>query len=118
MRGSKIGILTNLDDADFGPTEFEIDCFGQGEAAKISLDARANPLALLNYLDKFIDLSEAAAKEDEVRERLLTLQTAIEEADQKVQLIPQFERALATTKRQLVALQKPEVKNSLICNVI
>jgi hypothetical protein len=28
--------LQNEDDPDFGPTEFEIDCFGQGEAARIT----------------------------------------------------------------------------------
>ena len=61
-------------------------------------------------LDKFVDLDEAIAAEGVEREKLLTLQTAIEAAEQKVLLIPQFERALATTKQQLTALQKPEVK--------
>ncbi|REG15002.1 TrlF family AAA-like ATPase [Roseateles depolymerans] len=106
----KEGDMENLSSPDTGPTSFDVDCFGQGEAAKISAQAKANPLALLHYLDRFIEIEEALADELEVREELLTLQSSIEEAEQKVQLIPQHERLLATTKQQLVALQKPEVK--------
>lgn len=93
-----------------GPVEFEIDCFGQGEAARISEQAKTNPLALLHYLDRFADVGEALAEEQAVRERLLKLQSDIEAAEQKVLLIPQHERLLTTTKQQLAALQKPEVK--------
>lgn len=87
-----------------------MDCFGQGEAAKISLEAQTNPHALLNYLDKFVDLEDAISAEEGLREQLLNLQTEIEKAEQQVQLIPQYERLLAITQQQLAALQKPEVK--------
>lgn len=40
----------------------------------------------------------------------MNLQTEIEKAEQQVQLIPQYERLLATAQQQLAALQKPEVK--------
>ena len=106
----KDGELQNLDNPDIGPCSFDIDCFGQGEAARISLQAQTNPLALLNYLDKFVDLDDAIAAEENAREQLLILQSEIEKAEQNVQLIPQYERLLATTKQQLAALQKPEVK--------
>ena len=102
--------IQNDDDPEFGPHSFEIDCFGQGEAAKISLKAQTDPLALLHYLDRFIDLEEAHAREFAARERLLALQTEIEKAEKQISLIPQFERQLSTTKRQLAALQKPEVR--------
>ena len=105
----KGGEVENVDNA-FGPCEFDVDCFGQGEAARISVEAQTNPLALLNYLDTFVDLDEAAAAEEETREQLLKLQTEIEKTEEKVQLIPQYERLLATTQQQLTALQKPEVK--------
>jgi hypothetical protein len=107
---AKDGEIQNVDDSDLGPSSFDIDCFGQGEAARISLEAQKNPLALLHYLDKFVDLHEAAEAEEKARERLLTLQEEMEKADQKIQLVPQFERSLATTQQQLAALQKPEVK--------
>ncbi len=93
-----------------GPVAFEVDCFGQGDAARIGHDAQANPLALLDYLDRFVDLSEPTAAEEESREQLLNLQTEIEESEQQVKRIPEFERYLETTRKQLAALQKPGVK--------
>jgi len=103
--------MVNTDDDLLGPTDFEVDCFGQGEAAKISYEAQTDPLALLRYLDKFVDLAKAAEAEEAAREQLLTLQTKIEKAEQQVELVPQHERLLATTQQQLAALQKPEVKD-------
>jgi hypothetical protein len=38
------------------------------------------------------------------------VQTEVEKAEQKIALIPQYEQLLTTAKRQLEALQKPEVK--------
>lgn len=102
--------MENVDDPDGGPCSFDIDCFGQGDAAKISHQAQTSPLALLGYLDKFVDLSLASAEEEQAREELLTLQTDIEKADAQVALIPQYQRQLATTKQALTAMQKPEVK--------
>lgn len=102
--------VINQDDDLFGPTEFEVDCFGQGEAARISLEAQSDPLALLRYLDRFVDLKEAEEAEQTARDLLLSLQTDIENAEKNVEQIPQYERLLATTKQQLAALQKPEVK--------
>lgn len=106
----KNGEMENLDAPEVGPVSFDIDCFGQGEAAKISVQAQSNPLALLHYLDRFADVSQALVDEQVARDKLLKLQSDIEAAEQKVQLIPQHERLLATTKQQLAALQKPDVK--------
>lgn len=106
----KGGDIQNVDSPDEGPINFEVDCFGQGEAAKISIEAQRNPLALLEYLDKFIDFNSAHENEETARESLLSLQSEIEKAEQQVQLIPQYERLLTTTSQQLTALQKPEVK--------
>lgn len=102
--------LFNVDNPQTGPTSFGIDCFGQGDAARISIEAQNNPLALLEYLDKFIDLDTAREAEEQAREALLTLQTEIEKAEEKVNLIPQYQRMLDTTRQQLAALQQPEVK--------
>jgi hypothetical protein len=106
----KDGETQNIDNPDAGPHAFDIDYFGQGTAPKISLQAQTDPLALLNYLDKFVDLKDAIASEETAREQLLNLQTEIEKAEQNVQQIPQYERLLATTQQQLAALQKPDVK--------
>lgn len=102
--------VQNADDEISGPTGFDVDCFGQGEAARISHEAQSDPLALLNYLDKFVDLADAVQAEDAARERLLTLQSDIEKAEKNVDQIPAYERQLTVTQQQLAALQKPEVK--------
>jgi energy-coupling factor transporter ATP-binding protein EcfA2 len=91
--------MQNIDNPETGPCYFEADCFGQGEAARISMQAQTDPLALLNYLDKFVDLEDAITAEENARDRLLTLQTEIEKAEQQVSLIPQFESLLATTQQ-------------------
>lgn len=102
--------VENVEDAEGGPCSFDIDCFGQGDAARISIEAQRNPLALLNYLDKFVDLEAVLEEEEAAREEILELQTAIEKAEQQVALIPQFQRQLQTTQSALEAMQKPEVK--------
>lgn len=106
--------IQNLDSPETGPTNFAIDCFGQGDAAKISAQAQSDPLALLHYLDRFAQVGPALAEEVIVRDKLLNLQSEIEAAVLNVQQIPQHERALATTQRQLAALQKAEVKDLII----
>lgn len=101
--------LENVVYPDIGPHAFDVDCFGQGEAARISHEAQTDPLALLRYLDRFIDLSKAIAEEEAKREQLLTLQDEIEKAERQVAQIPLYDRLLATTRQQLTALQKPGV---------
>lgn len=103
-------LVENVHDADGGPCAFDIDCFGQGDAARISIEAQKNPLALLNYLDKFIAFGTVLEEEAAARDELLELQTAIENAEHQVALIPQYQRQLQTTQNALAAMQKPEVK--------
>jgi len=105
------GEIENIDHPNNGPISFEIDCFGQGETAKISEQAKTDPLALLKYLDRFVTLTDAVEAEEQSREKLLELQTQIEKAVQQVELIPQYERALDTTKKQLEALEKANAKD-------
>lgn len=100
----------NLDDPDFGPTEFAIDCYGQGETAKISQQAHANPYVLIQYLDKFIDKDGPNADEEAAKAKLLELQGQIEKAEIKVLQIPQYDKALQSAKQQLAALEKANAK--------
>jgi len=105
------GTLSNVDDPITGPDSFQIESYGQGETAQISKEAQSNPIALLSYLDRFVDISEAAEKENAARDELLELQTSIEEAIKNVDAIPQFEKALATTQQQLSALKRAKAKD-------
>lgn len=98
------GSVQHVDDP-FGPTSFELDCFGQGEAAQISKQVNTNPMALLAYLDRFTHVSEAIEAENHSRNELLQLQTSIEEAEAKVESIPHYEKALRVTRQQIAVLQ-------------
>ena len=104
------GVLENVHDPIEGPDSFHIETYGQGETARISRQAQENPIALLSYLDRFIDIREPAERESQARDELLALQTQIEEAKAKVDRIPDFERALATTQKQLQALERANAK--------
>lgn len=98
--------LFNVDDPDLGPTSFPIDCYGQGETAKISQQARSNPYVLIQYLDKFVDKDAPAAAEEAAKAKLFEIQGKIESAESKVLQIPQYEKALQSTKQQLATIQK------------
>jgi len=100
----------NLADPDFGPTDFAIDCYGQGETAKISQQAHTNPYVLIQYLDKFVDKHAATAEEAASKAKLLEIQSKMEKAELKVTQIAQYEKALQTTKQQLATLEKANAK--------
>jgi ABC-type lipoprotein export system ATPase subunit len=102
--------VRNLTDPLDGVTDFDIDCFGQGDAATISKSAENDPLALLRYLDKFVDFSSAKADESQAREELLQSQQAIEKAKQQVALIPSYEQRLKVANAQLAALEMANAK--------
>jgi energy-coupling factor transporter ATP-binding protein EcfA2 len=100
----------NVNDPLSGPNAFHMESYGQGETAKISRQAQSNPIALLSYLDRFVDIREASEQEGQARDDLLELQKQIEEATAKVASIPDYERALATTQQQLKALEQAKAK--------
>jgi len=100
--------IHNLDDPEFGPTSFHLECYGQGETALISQKAESDPSALLEYLDRFVEIQEHLYDEDVARQELLENQSAIEKAELEVAKIPQYKQALQTTKQQLQALEKAQ----------
>jgi DNA repair exonuclease SbcCD ATPase subunit len=87
-----------------------MECYGQGETTRLGQRAKTDPLALLDFLDRFVDLKEAREAENAARDTLLELQKQIEEAEQKVAFIPRYERDLSTTQQQLKASEKANAK--------
>jgi DNA repair ATPase RecN len=104
------GELLNLDDPVNGPDAFVIESYGQGETARISKEANTDPIALLRYLDRFVDIADAAMEEEQARDELLAVQGEIEKATTNVELIPQYERMLSTTQQQLAALKQAKAE--------
>jgi ABC-type lipoprotein export system ATPase subunit len=104
------GEVENATDPLDGPVSFPLECYGQGETQQISQRAQTDPSALLDYLDRFVDIREEAVREQELRQMLLELQTKIEEAIRKVDLIPQYERDLTLAQSQIQAHEKAKTK--------
>ncbi len=69
---------------------------------------------MLDYLDRFVDIAQETAREEELRQALLDLQSKIEEALRKVELIPQSERDLALAQSQIQALEKANAKDIIM----
>ena len=99
------GDLVNIDDPLDGPIAFEIDCFGQGEAARVREQAKADPLALMKYLDTFTHVGEAIQEEQVELDNLLKIQNDINMARKNVDAIPQTQRALTVLQQQLQAFE-------------
>lgn len=104
------GDVENADNPFDGPVAFPLECYGQGETQKISQRAQTDPSALLDYLDHFVDIHDESAREHQLRQNLLDLQTKIEEATRKVDLIPQYERDLKLAQSQIQALEKAKAR--------
>jgi energy-coupling factor transporter ATP-binding protein EcfA2 len=104
------GEVENADNPLDGPVTFPIECYGQGETQQISQRAQTDPAALLDYLDRFVDIRDESEREAELRQSLLELQTKIEEANRKVDLIPQYERDLNLAQSQIQALEKAKAR--------
>lgn len=103
--------VENVDDPDHGPTSFDIECYRQGETARIRAEAQSNPVALLSYLDRFVDIDSYVEEEDAARQTLLDLQTQIEKAQKNVLAIPTTTQDLKTTEKQLEALERANAKD-------
>ena len=97
--------LTNLDDPLDGPIAFELDCFGQGEAARVREQAKGDPLALMKYLDTFTGVHDAIEEERLIRDDLQEQRVKIVEAVKNVGSIPQTQRSLTVVQQQLKAFE-------------
>ena len=103
---SKEGDILNLDDLLEGPTSFRIESYGQGETHEISQRAQNDPMALLTFIDRLVDVEEALGEEDKLRDDLNKLQPEIEQAERNVAAIPQVETDLKLRRSQLAKLKE------------
>jgi DNA repair ATPase RecN len=97
--------VTNLDDPIDGPVEFDIDSFGQGEAAHVREESKKDPLALMKYLDTFTLVSRFIHEEKESIDVLKNLWTEVQKAEQNVAQIIPTQRTLSVTQQQLKAFE-------------
>jgi hypothetical protein len=91
---SKLSAIENLDDPIDGTCAFPIESYRQGATNEISKRVHEDPLALLTFLDRLIQVETAIAAEDAVREQLIELAPKIAKAAANVAKIPDYEREL------------------------
>lgn len=93
-----------------GPETLRIECYGQGETQKISQRAQTDPSALLDYLDRFVDVRERLESEEATRAKIIAIDARIAETQKTVDQIPATERELAIKRQQLKKLDEGDAK--------
>jgi ABC-type lipoprotein export system ATPase subunit len=107
------GEVENVDDPAEGPTAFAIDSFGQGDASRISESAKESPVALMRYLDRFVDFGDSLDAETAIRDALLRSQSEIEKATQQTDLMPTWVQRLKSAETQIATLEQANAKEIL-----
>ena len=102
---SKFSDIENLDDPVSGSTVFPIECYRQGATNQISKRVQDDPLALLTFLDRLIQVENEIKAEDDVREALSELAPRIAKAAANVGKIPVSEKELKLKSGQLQRLR-------------
>jgi ABC-type cobalamin/Fe3+-siderophores transport system ATPase subunit len=102
---SKFSDLENLDDPVSGSCVFPIESYRQGATNDISKRVQDDPLALLTFLDRLIQVEPQIEDEDAVREALTELAPKIAKAALNVAKIPDVEKELKLKSDQLQRLR-------------
>ena len=102
---SKLSDLENLDDPVSGSTAFPIESYRQGATNEISKRVQDDPLALLTFLDRLIQVEREIEAEDKLRQDLAELAPKIAKAAVNVAKIPDFEKELKLKSDQLQRLR-------------
>lgn len=100
------GVVENVLDATAGVEVFPIECYGQGQTQSISQKAQSDPAALLDYLDRFVDIEKEIEREKGILEELRANEAKIKEATEYVSRIDGVQRDLNLKVTQLAALEK------------
>jgi ABC-type cobalamin/Fe3+-siderophores transport system ATPase subunit len=103
---SKQSAIDNLDDPATGPCSFPIESYRQGATNEMSRRVQDDPMALVTFLDRLIQIESAIASEDEVRSQLLLLAPKIAKAAANVRQIPEFQREQKLKTDQLERLRE------------
>jgi ABC-type cobalamin/Fe3+-siderophores transport system ATPase subunit len=103
---SKLSEIENLDDPVSGACAFPIESYRQGATNEISKRVKDDPLALLAFLDRLVQVEAALASEDGIREQLIELAPKISKAAANVAKIPDSEKELKLKSDQLQRLRE------------
>src|SRR5579884_20573 len=98
--------VVNHSDPANGITKVAIESYGQGETAETIQHCDKDPSVLLDFLDRFIDLTQLKADDEALREQLLANQTEIERLRLEVNTLPDVQKAKLNAEAQLRALKE------------
>lgn len=110
----KFGELLNSDDMVNSPEPFPIECYAQGETHDIARRAKEDPSALLNYLDRFVDVTQDIAEENELCSRLVQLHGKIAELDRSIERMPGLQKELKSAQDQIKAIDENKGKEVIV----
>lgn len=102
---SKLSGIENLDDPVSGSCVFPIKSYRQGATNEISKRVQDDPLALLTFLDRLIQVEAEIEVEDDARKALADLAPKIAKAALNVAKIPDFEKELKLKSDQIQRLR-------------
>lgn len=102
---SKLSAMENLDDPVSGSSIFPLESYRQGATNEISKRVQDDPVALLTFLDRLVQVETAIGAEDEVREALGDLAPKLAKAAANVAKIPDFEKELKLKSDQVQRLR-------------
>ncbi len=103
--------MENVEDPVTGSTRFPVESYRQGETNEISKRVQSDPLALLTFLDRLIDVEDAISVEDSSRAQLNELAPKLKEARGNVARIPEFEREMRLKQDQVARLKKDRAED-------
>ncbi|WP_428673781.1 TrlF family AAA-like ATPase [Reyranella sp.] len=110
----KFGELLNADDMLNSPVPFPIECYAQGETHDIARRAKEDPSALLQYLDRFVEVGDDIDEEQKLCAQLTTLHTKIADLDVRIARIPGLQTELKATQDKIKAIDDNKGKQVIV----
>ena len=99
----------NTTDPETGIDGVNIECYGQGETMETIKHSDDDPLALLKFLDGFLDLERLNHQDEEICDKLLDNQSESKKLRISIAQIPDVKRQLADLRKKQKRLEQDEV---------
>ncbi|PCJ97320.1 MAG: histidinol-phosphatase [Zetaproteobacteria bacterium] len=109
FRRSKNGYTFNQTDGQDGLQKVPIECYGQSETADTLKNSDADPSALLEFLDGFLEIEHLVDEDANICDLLLNNQSELGKLRIEVAAIKDTERQLKVLKEKKARLEKDKV---------
>ena len=96
----------NITDPINGITKIDIETYGQGETANAIQHSDENPMILVNFLDKFIDINSLKVQEKDIVDKLRINQSDSRKLRLELLSLEETKKALLNEQKKLANLEK------------